>query len=160
MIGNSASSKSSGRPTDAQPRRGYSQDEISVVQPSRIKRTIGGTSVSNRMEWYDFGIFAFLVPTLSGVFFPAGGTSSLLATFAMFAAAFVMRPVGGLVFGMLGDRIGRKATLATTMITTALATFAIGLLPSYDTIGVWAPFLLLVARLAQGFSTGGEYARP
>jgi MHS family proline/betaine transporter-like MFS transporter len=112
------------------------------------------------MEWYDFGIFAFLVPTLSGVFFPAGGTSSLLATFAMFAAAFVMRPVGGLVFGMLGDRIGRKATLATTMITTALATLAIGLLPSYDTIGVWAPFLLLVARLAQGFSTGGEYARP
>jgi MFS transporter, MHS family, proline/betaine transporter len=155
MISNGRPFEQSG---DTRQQRGYSEDEISVVEPSRLKRTIGGTSVGNLVEWYDFGIFAFLVPTLSKVFFPAGGTSSLLATFALFAAAFVVRPLGGLFFGMLGDRIGRKGVLATTMITMALATFAIGLLPGYATIGIWAPILLLVARLTQGFSTGGEYA--
>jgi MFS transporter, MHS family, proline/betaine transporter len=157
-MGNNTNGRCSEQPGDGRQPRGYSEDEIRVAPPSGLKRTVGGTSFGNLMEWYGFGIFAFLVPALSQVFFPASGASGLLATFAMFAAAFVIRPIGGLVFGMLGDRIGRKGVLATTMITMALATLAIGLLPSYATIGIWAPILLLVARLVQGFSTGGEYA--
>jgi len=157
-MSNGSGSTSSGQPGGDRPRRGHSKDKITVAEPSGLKRTVGGTSVGNLMEWYGFGIFAFLVPTLSQVFFPASGTSGLLATFAMFAAAFVTRPIGGLFFGMLGDRIGRRGVLAATMIMMAVATLAIGLLPGYATIGIWAPILLLVARLAQGFSTGGEYA--
>lgn len=139
--------------------RSRSAGDIDVVPPSGLKRTISGTSVGNMMEWYDFGIFAFLVPTISQVFFsgiaPAG---SLVATFTIFAAAFVVRPLGGLFFGPLGDRIGRQRVLAVTMITMAIGTLAIGLIPSYAGIGVWSPVLLLLARLVQGFSTGGEYA--
>src|ERR1051326_3316945 len=104
--------------------------DVTVVPPSTLKRTIGGTSVGNMMEWYDFGIFAFLVPTISQVFFagiaPAG---SLVATFTMFAAAFVVRPLCGLFFGPLGDRIGRRRVLAITMITMAVGTLGIGLIP-------------------------------
>ncbi|MBA8824130.1 MHS family proline/betaine transporter-like MFS transporter [Saccharopolyspora lacisalsi] len=136
-----------------------SQDEVTVIRPWGLKRTIGGTSVGNMMEWYDFGIFAFLVPPISQVFF--GGTTSagsLVATFTMFAAAFVVRPLGGLFFGPLGDRIGRRRVLAITMITMAIGTLSIGLIPGAAAIGAWAPVLLLLARLVQGFSTGGEYA--
>ena len=133
-------------------------EEITVVRPSWLKRTISGTTVGNMTEWYDFGIFAFLVPTISQVFFPRGSSGSLIATFAIFAASFVVRPLGGLFFGPLGDRIGRRRVLAITIITMAIGTFAIGLIPSYASIGIWSAVLLLLARLVQGFSTGGEYA--
>ena len=110
------------------------------------------------VEWFDFGVYGFIAATLGRVFFPNSSTSvQLLSTFALFGAAFIVRPLGGLFFGPLGDRIGRQRVLATTMILMAFATFVIGLLPSYATIGIWAPILLLLARLAQGFSTGGEY---
>jgi MFS transporter, MHS family, proline/betaine transporter len=138
--------------------KGPSGDEITVVRPSRLKRTISGTTVGNMTEWYDFGTFAFLVPTISQVFFPGGSSGSLIATFAIFAASFVVRPLGGLFFGPLGDRIGRRRVLAITIITMAVGTFAIGLIPSYATIGIWSIVLLVAARLVQGFSTGGEYA--
>lgn len=131
--------------------------DVRVVRPSALKRTIGGTTVGNLIEWYDFGIFAFLVPTVSQVFF-GGGAGSLIATFTVFAVAFVMRPLGGLVFGPLGDRIGRRRVLAITIVTMAVGTFAIGLIPSQESIGMWAAVLLLVCRVVQGFSTGGEYA--
>ncbi|MDI7065324.1 MFS transporter, partial [Klebsiella pneumoniae] len=92
------------------------------------------------------------------VFFPSSNPSAqLLATFGTFAAAFLVRPLGGMVFGPLGDRIGRQRVLAMTMIMMAAGTLAIGLIPSYASIGIFAPVLLLVARLVQGFSTGGEY---
>jgi MHS family proline/betaine transporter-like MFS transporter len=137
----------------------HSQRRIKVVAPAGLRRAISGTSVGNMMEWYDFGIFAFLVPSISQVFFsgiaPAG---SLIATFTVFAAAFVVRPLGGLVFGTLGDRLGRRRVLAVTILTMALGTSAIGLIPGYATIGIWSPLLLLLGRLVQGFSTGGEYA--
>ncbi|WP_152900805.1 MFS transporter, partial [Burkholderia cenocepacia] len=88
------------------------------------------------------------------VFFPSSSPSAqLLATFGTFAAAFLVRPLGGMVFGPLGDRIGRQRVLAATMIMMAVGTFAIGLIPSYASIGIMAPILLLVARLVQGFST-------
>jgi MHS family proline/betaine transporter-like MFS transporter len=120
---------------------------------------VKAAAVGNAMEWFDFGVYSYIAVTLGKVFFPSGNpTVQLLSTFGAFAAAFLVRPVGGAVFGPLGDRIGRQKVLAVTMILMAAGTFAIGLIPSYATIGVGAPLLLLLARLVQGFSTGGEYA--
>lgn len=110
------------------------------------------------MEWFDFGVYSYLASTIGKVFYPdSSPTVQLLAAFTTFAAAFLVRPLGGLVFGPLGDRLGRRNVLAATMIMMAMATFALGLIPSYATIGIWAPVLLFVVRLVQGFSTGGEY---
>jgi len=134
------------------------RDAVIVVDASMLRRTIAATAVGNMMEWFDFGIFSYLAVPLGQVFFPtASGPVQLISAFATFSAAFVVRPLGGLFFGPLGDRIGRKKVLATTIIMMAAGTFCIGLVPSYATIGIWAPLLLLLARLVQGFSTGGEY---
>ncbi|WP_372337730.1 MFS transporter [Streptomyces sp. MK5] len=130
-----------------------------VTDPALVKRAVKAAALGNAMEWFDFGVYSYIAVTLGKVFFPSGNpTAQLLSTFGAFAAAFLVRPLGGMVFGPLGDRIGRQRVLATTMIMMAVGTFAIGLIPSYATIGVGAPLLLLAARLVQGFSTGGEYA--
>ncbi|MFI6770950.1 glycine betaine/L-proline transporter ProP [Streptomyces sp. NPDC050355] len=132
--------------------------EVTVVDPAMVKRAVSAAALGNAMEWFDFGVYSYIAVTLGHVFFPSGNpTAQLLSTFGAFAAAFLVRPIGGMVFGPLGDRIGRQKVLAITMIMMAVGTFAIGLIPSYATIGVGAPILLLVARLVQGFSTGGEY---
>ncbi|MFK4542645.1 MHS family proline/betaine transporter-like MFS transporter [Streptomyces tendae] len=124
-----------------------------------MRRAVKAAALGNAMEWFDFGVYSYIAVTLGKVFFPSGNpTAQLLSTFGAFAAAFLVRPLGGMVFGPLGDRVGRQKVLAVTMIMMAAGTFAIGLIPSYATIGVWAPVLLLAARLVQGFSTGGEYA--
>ncbi|MFG2137609.1 glycine betaine/L-proline transporter ProP [Streptomyces sp. NPDC048650] len=133
-------------------------EEVTVVDPAMVKRAVSAAALGNAMEWFDFGVYSYIAVTLGHVFFPSGNpTAQLLSTFGAFAAAFLVRPIGGMVFGPLGDRIGRQKILAITMIMMAAGTFAIGLIPSYATIGVGAPILLLVARLVQGFSTGGEY---
>ncbi|MFJ8145565.1 glycine betaine/L-proline transporter ProP [Streptomyces sp. NPDC096048] len=130
-----------------------------VTDPALVRRAVKAAALGNAMEWFDFGVYSYIAVTLGKVFFPSGNpTAQLLSTFGAFAAAFLVRPLGGMVFGPLGDRVGRQKVLALTMIMMAAGTFAIGLIPSYATIGVWAPVLLLVARLVQGFSTGGEYA--
>ncbi|WP_212912067.1 MFS transporter [Streptomyces sp. TS71-3] len=130
-----------------------------VTDPALVKRAVKAAALGNAMEWFDFGVYSYLAVTLGKVFFPSGSpTAQLLSTFGAFAAAFLVRPLGGMVFGPLGDRIGRQKVLAVTMIMMAAGTFAIGLIPSYGAIGVGAPVLLLAARLVQGFSTGGEYA--
>ncbi|MEU2159915.1 glycine betaine/L-proline transporter ProP [Streptomyces chengbuensis] len=130
-----------------------------VTDPALVKRAVKAAALGNAMEWFDFGVYSYLAVTLGKVFFPTGNpTAQLLSTFGAFAAAFLVRPLGGMVFGPLGDRVGRQKVLALTMIMMAAGTFAIGLIPSYAAIGVAAPVLLLVARLVQGFSTGGEYA--
>ncbi|CAE6711478.1 Proline/betaine transporter [Paraburkholderia haematera] len=135
-----------------------SLDDITVVDKSLLKRAVGAMALGNAMEWFDFGVYSYIAVTLGKVFFPSSSPSAqLIATFGTFAAAFLVRPLGGMVFGPLGDRIGRQRVLAMTMIMMAVGTFAIGLIPSYATIGIFAPALLLVARLVQGFSTGGEY---
>ncbi|KVE29342.1 MFS transporter [Burkholderia singularis] len=134
------------------------RSEITVVDRSLLKRAVGAMALGNAMEWFDFGVYSYIAVTLGQVFFPSSSPSAqLLATFGTFAAAFLVRPLGGMVFGPLGDRIGRQRVLAMTMIMMAAGTLAIGLIPSYDSIGIMAPVLLLVARLVQGFSTGGEY---
>ncbi|MFE3648169.1 glycine betaine/L-proline transporter ProP [Streptomyces sp. NPDC057579] len=132
--------------------------EVTVVEPAMVKRAVSAAALGNAMEWFDFGVYSYIAVTLGHVFFPSGNpTAQLLSTFGTFAAAFLVRPLGGMFFGPLGDRIGRQKVLAITMIMMAAGTFAIGLIPSYATIGVGAPILLLLARLVQGFSTGGEY---
>ncbi|MFU8947296.1 MFS transporter [Mycetocola zhadangensis] len=118
-----------------------------------IRKAIAASAIGNATEWFDYGVYAVAVTYITANFFP-GGTVFALATFAI---SFLVRPLGGLVWGPLGDRIGRKAILALTIILMAGATFAIGLLPTYEVIGIWAPILLILMRLIQGFSTGGEY---
>ncbi|MEU2075246.1 glycine betaine/L-proline transporter ProP [Streptomyces sp. NPDC013489] len=132
--------------------------DITVTDEAAVKRAVKAASLGNAMEWFDFGIYAYLAVTLGHVFFPSGNdTVQLLSSFATFAVAFLVRPLGGMVFGPMGDRLGRKKVLALTMILMAVGTFAIGLIPSYASIGFWAPVLLILFRMLQGFSTGGEY---
>lgn len=124
----------------------------------RWRRAFVGVLLCNVLEWYDFVIYGLLAVYLSQVFFPMqDDTVALLATLAVFGASFVMRPLGGLVLGGLGDSQGRKPALMTTAVLMAAGTLAIGVLPSFEAIGVLAPVLLLAARLVQGFSAGGEW---
>ncbi len=123
-------------------------------------RVITASLVGTTIEFYDFYVYAtaavLVFPTL---FFPTGNdTTALLASFAVFGAAMVARPVGAIVFGHLGDKKGRKTTLVISLLTMGIATFLIGTLPTFDSIGVAAPVLLLVLRLAQGFALGGEWS--
>jgi MHS family proline/betaine transporter-like MFS transporter len=121
-------------------------------------RVIAAGLVGSVVEYFDFGIYGYLATVLSVVFFASGAdpTTALLATFATFAAAFVLRPLGGLLFGHLGDRFGRSRILAATVLSMCAATFAIGVLPTYAAIGVGAAFLLVAARCVQGVASGGE----
>ncbi|MGW7411668.1 glycine betaine/L-proline transporter ProP [Streptomyces sp. NPDC054863] len=149
-------------PTSAAPRSApltkAADTPVTVTDPAMVKRAVKAAALGNAMEWFDFGVYSYIAVTLGKVFFPGGNaTAQLLSTFGAFAAAFLVRPVGGMVFGPLGDRVGRQKVLALTMIMMASGTFAIGLIPSFDSIGLWAPALLFAARLVQGFSTGGEY---
>jgi MHS family proline/betaine transporter-like MFS transporter len=133
--------------------------DVTVTDKAEVHRAVSAAALGNMMEWYDFGVYAYLATTLGKVFFPSSSPGAqVVSTFATFAAAFFVRPLGGLVFGPLGDRIGRKRVLAITMLLMAISTFAVGFLPGYSAIGFGAPILLLLARLVQGFSTGGEYA--
>src|SRR5215468_10892366 len=118
---------------------------------TQYRKAISAGVVGNVLEWYDFGVYGYLVPTISQLFFPSGDpTVSLLSTFAVFGVGFVMRPVGSIVFGIYGDRHGRRKALSTVVFVMALATFAMGLLPTYGQVGVLAPALLVVVRLFQG----------
>ncbi|MBR8005005.1 MFS transporter [Burkholderia vietnamiensis] len=129
------------------------------VDTRTLRRVIAAASIGNFVEWFDFAAYGFLATILTREFFPSGDpTIGLLKTFAVFAVAFAFRPLGGLVFGVIGDRIGRKRTLALTILMMAGSTTLIGLLPTYASIGYWAPLLLTIIRCVQGFSAGGEYA--
>lgn len=123
-----------------------------------IWKVIGASSLGTLIEWYDFFIFGSLSIIISTKFFPATNpTAAFLSTLATFAAGFVVRPFGALFFGRLGDIIGRKYTFMVTLMLMGGATFLIGCIPSYETIGYAAPFLVLVLRLLQGLALGGEY---
>lgn len=125
---------------------------------SRVqKRVLAGGSVGQFIEFYDFALYALSAVTLASLFFPGQSQlAGLLSTFATFGVAFLVRPLGGLVFGALGDRIGRRKVLYVTLLSIGGATTLIGLLPTYAAIGPVAPALLVLCRLAQGFSAGGE----
>lgn len=137
---------------------GYSAEDVTVTEPGVIRRAVGAAAVGNVTEWFDFGVYSYLAVKIESVFFSdLSPTMGTIATLGTFAAAFLVRPFGGLFFGPLGDRIGRQKVLSLTVIMMAVSTFIIGILPDYNTIGLAAPILLLLARLLQGFSTGGEY---
>lgn len=121
------------------------------------KRTLGAASIGNFGEIYDFAVFGFSVPILATHFFPGSDpTAAVLSTFAVYAVAFFARPIGGLFFGYLADRIGRVKVMAMTIWLMAAGTAAMGLLPTYASIGILAPLLLVVCRIAQGLAIGGE----
>ncbi|MFW0788432.1 MFS transporter [Gordonia sp. CPCC 205333] len=120
-----------------------------------LRRAIGASAIGNATEWYDYGVYAATTTYLTHTFFPGswGGVGTMIG----FAISFVLRPLGGMVWGPLGDRLGRKRVLAMTILLISGATALIGVLPSHAVAGVWAPVLLILLRVVQGFSTGGEY---
>ena len=122
------------------------------------KRVIFASSLGTVFEWYDFYLYAVLAPYFAALFFPPGNqTAALLSAFATYAAGFLVRPFGALVFGRVGDLVGRKYTFLITIVVMGASTFAVGLLPTYQTIGWLAPILLVSLRLLQGLALGGEY---
>lgn len=127
-------------------------------EKNKIWKVIAASSAGTLIEWYDFYIFGSLATIISAQFFPKGHeTAALLSTLATFATGFVVRPFGALVFGRIGDVVGRKYAFMVTLLIMGLATTAIGFLPSYESIGIAAPLLLLLLRLLQGLALGGEY---
>jgi MHS family proline/betaine transporter-like MFS transporter len=136
---------------------GQSAAPPTSVPPAVLRRATIGATVGSIVEWFDIAVYAYLAAVLGTVFFPTQDpTVSLLSSFAVFGVAFVVRPLGGIFFGTLGDRIGRQRTLAWVILLVSASTLMIGLLPTYESVGLTAPVLLVVLRLLQGFSAGGE----
>jgi MHS family proline/betaine transporter-like MFS transporter len=131
---------------------------ISGAPATRSREAVIAGVIGNTLEWYDFAVYGYFVSTISKLFFPGSDPiASMLATYAVFGVGFVMRPVGSILFGVYGDRHGRRKALSAVIFLMAISTLAIGLLPTYDQVGVLAPILLVVARLVQGLSAGGEW---
>lgn len=131
---------------------------LQAQAPRRYAATLLAGLVGNILEWFDFAVYGFFAPILAQLFFPSQNpTTSLIASFGAFAAGFLMRPIGGAVFGYIGDQIGRKRALNLSVLLMALPTFLIGLMPTYAQIGVLAPVLLVLLRMLQGLSVGGEF---
>src|SRR5262249_28241553 len=129
-----------------------------IVSKSEERWVIFASSLGTVFEWYDFYLYAILAPAFAALFFPKGNdTAALLSAFATYAAGFLVRPFGALVFGRLGDLVGRKHTFLITIVVMGASTFAVGLLPTYAAIGIGAPLLLVGLRLLQGLALGGEY---
>jgi len=125
--------------------------------PARRRVVVAGL-IGNALEWYDFAIYGYFALIIGKQFFPSDDpTTSLIAAFSVFAVGFVMRPLGGIVFGHVGDKLGRRTAILASSAAMALPTVLVGLLPNYDAIGLWAPVLMLLLRMIQGLSVGGEY---
>jgi MHS family proline/betaine transporter-like MFS transporter len=121
-------------------------------------KALAAGSVGNLVEWYDFAIYSASIPVVAKLFFPSGNeTAALLSAFALYGVAFLTRPLGGIFWGHLGDKLGRRNVLATIVLLMGASTMAIGLLPTYPAAGLLAPILLALCRLLQGFSGGGEF---
>lgn len=128
------------------------------VSPLTSRKAVTAAVMGNLLEWYDFAIYGYLATIVARNFFPKGDEmTALLSTFATFGVGFVVRPLGGILIGRLGDVRGRKTALMLTIFMMAFGTVMIGLIPTYDSIGLWAPTLLVAARLLQGFAAGGEW---
>ena len=137
-------------------RRRLKVSDVNVVDRPMLRKALGGTIVGNTMEWYDVGVFGYLITTMGPVFLTeADPTVQTLFLLGTFAATFIARPLGGVFFGWLGDKIGRQKVLAMTLMIMAASTFVVGILPGYAQIGIWAAALLVLTKLVQGFSTGG-----
>ena len=127
--------------------------------PALLRRVVAASFIGNFVEWFDYAVYGYLATVIARVFFPDSSPSAgLLATFAVFAISFIIRPIGGLVWGHFGDRIGRRTALSLSILIMSGATFCIAFIPGHDRIGILAPILLLIVRMVQGFSASGEYA--
>ncbi|HEB4103568.1 MFS transporter [Acinetobacter baumannii] len=130
-----------------------------VKQKKTLKRVASASFIGNFVEWFDYAAYGFLATVIAVVFFPQSDPlTALMAAYAIFAISFILRPLGGIFWGHVGDKFGRKNALSWSIILMTLATVCIALLPSYQSIGIFAPILLLVFRMIQGFSASGEYA--
>src|SRR5262249_3350719 len=128
------------------------------ADPGAVRRNVVAATIGSVLEWYDFAVCGYLAPVIGTLFFPAGDpVASLLAAFGVFAIGFAARPVGGALFGYIGDKVGRKPALLISVLTMGLATFAIGVTPTPEPIGSAAALALVVLRIAEGLSVGGEY---
>ncbi|MBV5140576.1 MFS transporter [Staphylococcus xylosus] len=137
----------------------FAKEKVNRVDSDQAKKGVVATSIGNAIEWFDFGLYAQLAVIISANFFGnLPQEMQIVSTFAVFAFAFIVRPIGGIFFSHLGDKYGRKIVLSTTILLMAASTLMLGLLPTQEQIGIWAPILLLVVRMIQSFSTGGEYA--
>src|SRR5215510_9841532 len=129
-----------------------------VVSAAEERRVIIASSVGTVFEWYDFYLYAILAPFFAALFFPPGNaTAALLGAFGAYAAGFLVRPFGALIFGRIGDLVGRTYTFLVTIVFMGLATVLVGFLLTYNTIGFAAPLILVLLRLVQGLALGGEY---
>ena len=135
------------------------QKTESLSERKALRRAATASFMGNFVEWFDYAAYGYLATVIALTFFPQTDTTTgLLATFAVFALSFIVRPIGGLVWGHFGDKYGRRSALSWSILIMTLSTFCIGILPTYNQIGLWAPALLLLIRLMQGFSASGEYA--
>lgn len=135
--------------------------DLTPMQRKTARRSVAGSAIGNAIEWFDYGVYGYLVVYISTLFFTFGdeaGSLPRILAFATFAISFLVRPLGGLVLGPLGDRIGRQKVLVMTILLISVSTAAISVLPTYDQVGYLAPILLVLLRMVQGFSAGGEYA--
>ncbi len=131
---------------------------VQLSSKSEERRVIFASSLGTVFEWYDFYLYATLAPFFAALFFPRGNdTAALLSAFATYAAGFLVRPFGAVIFGRIGDLVGRKYTFLVTIVIMGFSTFLVGLLPTYESIGWAAPVLLVSLRLLQGLALGGEY---
>ena len=131
---------------------------MDVSQDTKTRRAVSAAVIGNVLEWYDFAVYAYVAVYIARKFFPQGDeVTALLATFLAYGLGFVARPLGGIILGRVGDTHGRKTALLITIALMAVGTVMIGVLPTYASIGIAAPLLLVVARLLQGFSAGGEW---
>src|SRR5580698_11115731 len=132
--------------------------EVGLGAADSSRLVVIAASLGTVFEWYDFFLYGSLAVFFGALFFPPGNeTAAFLASLATFGAGFAVRPFGALVFGGLGDRIGRKRCFMITMVMMGLSTLLVGLLPSFAQVGMWAPVLLVFLRLTQGLAVGGEY---
>nr|WP_225751398.1 MFS transporter [Pseudoclavibacter sp. Marseille-Q3772] len=129
-----------------------------IVNQKNLRLSVFAGSIGVLVHWFDWAVYAYMATTISQVFFPEGDkTAGLLATFAVFAVSFFVRPLGAILFGRLGDRLGRKKTLTVVILAMAISTLILGLLPGYKIIGLAAPLLLIATRVVQGLAAGGEF---
>jgi MHS family proline/betaine transporter-like MFS transporter len=144
------------------PRSGSATAALKADRAERgplLRKAAAASFIGNFVEWFDYASYGYLATVIAAVFFPQSSpTNALLATFGVFAISFVIRPLGGVVWGHFGDRIGRRTALSLSILLMSAATFLIALLPTYAQVGLWAPVLLLLVRVVQGFSASGEYA--
>jgi len=128
------------------------------VSPDVLRKVLGASFIGNFVEWFDYASYGYFAMVISVVFFPdIAPTAALLATFAVFAISFIIRPIGGIIWGSIGDKIGRKAALSWSIIIMSVATTLIACLPTFNQVGLLAPVLLLLVRMVQGFCASGEY---